>query len=92
MSGTRVEGGRRRAKSAKRAVALSAAAGFAVVLALVRQAHPATGTTSTHTVPQSTGSSASSSGTWEDDSGSSLDGGTLAPPSGASPPASSHTS
>ena len=34
---TRVEAGRRRAKAAKRAVALTAAAGFAVVLALVRQ-------------------------------------------------------
>src|SRR5215471_2626287 len=33
MSGTRVEAGRRRAKAAKRAVALAAASGFAVVLA-----------------------------------------------------------
>ena len=44
MSGTRVEGGRRRARVAKRAVALTAVAGFAVVLGLVRQGHPATGT------------------------------------------------
>jgi len=39
---SRVEAGRRRAKAAKRAVALTAAAGFAVVLALARQGHPAT--------------------------------------------------
>ena len=90
MSGTRVEGGRRRAKAAKRAVALTAAAGFAVVLALVRQGHPATGASSTRNVPQSTGSPSSSSSSWED--GSSLDGGTLAPPSSQSPPAASHTS
>jgi hypothetical protein len=90
MSGTRVEGGRRRASAAKRAVALTAAAGFAVVLALVRQGHPATGASPTHSVSQSTGSSSSSSHTWED--GSSLDGGTLAPPSSQSPSATSHTS
>jgi hypothetical protein len=91
MSGTRVEGGRRRARAAKRAVALTAAAGFAVVLALVRLGHPATAASSTHNVPQSSGSSSSSSSTWQDD-GSSLDGGTLAPPSSQSPPAFSHTS
>lgn len=90
MSETRVEGGRRRARAAKRAVALTAAAGFAVTLALVREAHPATGASSTHGVPQSTGSSSSSS--QSEDDGSSFGGGTLAPPTSQSPPAFSHTS
>src|SRR5689334_14403984 len=58
---TRIEAGRRRARAAKRAVALTAAAGFAVLLAVARQGHPATGTstipTSTTSVSHSPGSS-----------------------------------
>jgi len=92
---SRVEAGRRRAKAAKRAVALTAAAGFAVVLALARQGHPATvvptHSSSTGSVAQSTGSS-SRSGNSEDDDTSSLGGGSLAPPSSATPPVATHTS
>lgn len=91
---TRVEAGRRRARAAKRAVTVAAAAGFAVVLALARQGHPATGTSSTGGAPQSTGSSSSS--VKRDDGSelgdSQLDGGSLAPPSGGSPSAATHTS
>jgi hypothetical protein len=86
---TRVEAGRRRAKAAKRAVALTAVAGFAVLLGVARQGHPATGT-STPSVSNSTGSSSSLYG--EDDSGSSLGGGYIAPSSGGSPPVASQTS
>jgi hypothetical protein len=86
---TRVEAGRRRARAAKRAVALTAAAGFAVLLAVARQGHPATGT-STPSVSHSTGSSSSLQ--QEDDSGSSLGGGSIAPSSGGSPPVASQTS
>jgi len=92
---SRVEAGRRRAKAAKRAVALTAATGFAVVLALARQGHPATvvptHSTSAGSVAQSTGSS-SRSGNSEDDDTSSLGGGSLAPPSSATPPVATHTS
>jgi hypothetical protein len=85
---TRVEAGRRRAKAAKRAVAFTAAAGFAVVLALARQGHPAAGTASTtHTAPQSKGSSSVNG-----QGGFALGGGSLSPSSGVSPPAASHTS
>jgi hypothetical protein len=91
---TRVEQGRRRARAAKRAVALAAAAGFAVVLGLVRQGHPAAGAVATHTGHRSTGSSSSSP--VERQGGSALGGGsgtgTLAPSSGASPPVASRTS
>lgn len=86
---TRVEAGRRRARAAKRAVALTAAAGFAVVLAVARQGHPATGTPTTRTVQESTGS-ASSSATRQ--SGSTLGGGSIAPSSGGSPSAATATS
>jgi hypothetical protein len=92
---TRVEAGRRRARAAKRAVALTAAAGFAVAVGLVRQGHPATGTSSTRTVPQSTGSSSSSSLGRQSGSqldGTQLGGGSIAPSSGGSPSASTHTS
>jgi hypothetical protein len=76
---TRVEAGRRRAQLAKRAVALAAAAGFAVSLALVRVGHPATATSpSAHTRSQS-GSSLSPSESERDDS--TLGGGSIAPPS-----------
>ncbi len=92
---TRVERGRRRARAAKRAVALTAAAGFAVVLALVRLGHPAAGTVSTrtvstHTVHSSTGSSSSSARKGD----STLGGGdgSLAPSSGGSPSVASQTS
>src|SRR5438445_2012863 len=86
---TRVEAGRRRARAAKRAVTLTAAAGFAVVLALARLGHPAAGTATTRTVQASTGSP-SSSATRQD--GSSLGGGSLAPSAGGSPPAATHSS
>jgi hypothetical protein len=86
---TRVEAGRRRARAAKRAVAFTAATGFAVVLALARQGHPATGTSTTRTVQDSAGSSSSSA---TRQGGSSLGGGSLAPSTGASPPAATHTS
>ena len=77
---SRVEAGRRRAKAAKRAVALTAAAGFAVVLALARQGHPATGASSTRSAPHSTGTSSPSLS----QSGSTLGGGSVAPSSGGS--------
>jgi hypothetical protein len=88
---TRVEAGRRRARAAKRAVTLTAAAGFAVLLAVARQGHPAAGA-STPSVSHSTGSSSASSLYGEDDSGSSLGGGSIAPSSGGSPPVASQTS
>jgi hypothetical protein len=88
---TRVEAGRRRARAAKRVVTLTAAAGFAVLLAVARQGHPAAGT-STPSVSHSTGSSSTSSVYGEDDSGSSLGGGSIAPSSGGSPPVASQTS
>jgi hypothetical protein len=89
---TRVEAGRKRATAAKRAVTLTAAAGFVVLLAVARQGHPATGT-STPSVSDSTGSSSSSSSLdREGDSGSSLGGGSIAPSSGGSPPVASQTS
>jgi hypothetical protein len=89
---TRVEAGRRRAKAAKRAVAITAAAGFAVLLAVVRQGHPAAGT-STPSVSQSTGSASSLSGSdYSQSYGTQLDGGSIAPPSGGSPPVASQTS
>jgi hypothetical protein len=89
---TRVEAGRRRARAAKRAVTLTAAAGFAVLLAVARLGHPAAGTsttpTSTTSVSHSTGSSSSLN-----QSGSSLGGGSIASPSsGGSPPVASQTS
>jgi hypothetical protein len=88
---TRVEAGRRRARAAKRAVTLTAAAGFAVLLAVARQGHPAAGTsttpTSTTSVSHATGSSSLNQ------SGSSLGGGSIASPSsGGSPPVASQTS
>jgi len=64
-------------------------AGFAVVLALARQGHPATGTSSTDTAPQSKGAASSSV---ERDDDSALGGGSLAPSTGGSPPAATHTS
>jgi hypothetical protein len=91
---TRIEAGRRRAKAAKRALGLTSAAGFAVALALARQGHPAAGgpTTSSSTSGVD-GSTASSSRSHEsDDHGSTLQGGSLASPSGGSPPVATHTS
>ena len=88
---TRVEAGRRRARAAKRAVAFTAAAGFAVLLAVARLGHPAAGTSTTPTsntsVSHSTGSASSLN-----ESGSSLGGGSIAPSSGGSPPVASQTS
>jgi hypothetical protein len=88
---TRVNGGRRRARAAKRAVTLTAAAGFAVLLAVARQGHPATGTSTTATSTTSVSHSAGSP-SFLDDEGSSLGGGSIAPSSGGSPPVASQTS
>ncbi|HET8752541.1 MAG TPA: hypothetical protein VFM43_08465 [Gaiellaceae bacterium] len=91
---TRIEAARRRAKAAKRAVALVAAVGFAVVLGLARQGHPAGGTSPARAVSH-TDEGRSSSVDRSDDSDSddsTLGGGTLAQPSNGSPPATTHTS
>jgi hypothetical protein len=88
---SRVEAGRRRARTAKRAVTITAAAGFAVLIAVARQGHPATGA-STPSVSHSTGRSSSpdESGSQSDDS--QLGGGSIAPSSGGSPPVATQTS
>jgi hypothetical protein len=94
---TRIEAGRRRARAAKRAVALTAAAGFAVLLAVARQGHPATGTSTTPTSTTSVSHSAGNPSS-RDHEGSELDesqfgGGSIAPSSsGGSPPVASQTS
>jgi hypothetical protein len=76
---TRVEAGRRRAQVAKRLVALTAATGFAVALALVRQGHPATATSpSTRTGSQSASTPSSES----ERRGSTLGGGFISPSPG----------
>ena len=73
-STSRVEAGRRRASTAKRAVALTAASGFVVVLGVARHAHP--GTAATHTAQSSsTGVSSDAQG------GFSLGGGSITSPS-----------
>lgn len=75
---SRVEAGRRRASAAKRAVALTAAGGFVVLLGVVRHAHP--GAAANPSQP-STGVSSDAQ------SGFSLGGGSIspsAPPSGSS--------
>jgi hypothetical protein len=88
---TRVEAGRRRARAAKRAVTITAAAGFVVLLAVARQGHPAAGTSTTPTSNSSVSQSSGSSSSLE--SGSSLGGGgSIAPSSGGSPPVASQTS
>lgn len=104
MAEGRVEAVRRRARAAKRAIALIAAAAFAVVLALARQGHPATGVPAISGGPNGAGQSTASSsqshdgdddGEHDDDDGSllgALVGGLLAPSSSESPPAGSHTS
>ena len=91
---TRVEAGRRRAQLAKRAVAVTAATGFAVALALVRQGHPATATSSSTPTRSQSGSSLSSFESERDDStlGSTLGGGSIAPPSSAPAPVATATS
>jgi hypothetical protein len=101
MSRTRIEAARRRARAAKRAIALTAAAAFAVVLALARQGHPAIGAP---TVSGGNGlaptASSSQSHDGDDDGERDDDGsllgdlvrGLLAPSSSESPPAASHTS
>ena len=77
-SNSRVEAGRRRASAAKRAVALTAAGGFVVVLGVARHAHP--GTAATHTA-QSTSTGVSS----DAQSSLTLGGGAITSPSVASP-------
>ena len=103
MAEGRIEAARRRVRAAKRAIALTAAAAFAVVLALARQGHPATGTQAISGGPNGVGQSTASSSQLldgdddgeHDDDGSLLGGllgGLLAPSSSESPPAGSHTS
>lgn len=104
MSRTRIEAARRRARAAKRAIALTAAAAFAVVLALARQGHPAIGVPTASGGPNGVAPTASSSQSHDgDDDGEHDDGeegsllgglvhGLLAPSSSESPPAASHTS
>jgi hypothetical protein len=103
MAEGRIEAARRRARAAKRAIALSAAAAFAVVLALARQGHPGAGVPAISGGPNGVGpSTASSSQSHDgdddgehDDDGSllgALVGGLLAPSSSESTPAGSHTS
>ena len=76
---SRVDAGRRRASVAKRAVALTAAGGFVVALALARQTHPGAAATN-RTTPLSPPSGLSS----EVDQGLSLGGGSIAAPSSES--------
>jgi hypothetical protein len=81
MSGSsRVDAGRRRASSAKRAVALTAAGGFLVVLGLARQAHPGTAATTPLQRSPSTGIPS------EAQQGFSLGGGSIGPSSSGSLP------
>jgi hypothetical protein len=89
---TRVEAGRRRAQAAKRAAAVTAATGFALALALVRQGHPAT--SNSHSSPTRTGSQSGSARSFEgdDEGGSTLDGGSIAPASGGIAPVATSTS
>ena len=79
---SRVDAGRRRASAAKRAVALTAAGGFVVVLGLARQAHPGAAAT-TH---RSDGTSSSGLPSPDREQGSSLGGGWIVPSSGGSAP------
>src|SRR5262249_7247830 len=88
---TRVEAGRRRARAAKRAVTLTAAAGFAVLLAVAPQGHPAAGTSTTRTSTAKVSHAAGNSSSLGQN-GSQLGGGSIAPSSGGNPPASSQTS
>ncbi|HEY2355557.1 MAG TPA: hypothetical protein VGH79_11735 [Gaiellaceae bacterium] len=87
---TRVEAGKRRAQLAKRTVALTAATGFAVALALVRQGHPATATSSS----TRTGSQPARTRSFESDDGGgpTFGGGSIAPPSSVTPPVATATS
>jgi hypothetical protein len=89
---TRIEGARRRAHAAKRAAAVTAATGFVVALALVRQGHPAT--TNPNSTPTGTGSQSGSVRSFEsdDDGGSTFGGGSIAPPSGGVAPVATSTS
>jgi len=86
---TRVEAGRKRAQAAKRTVALTAATGFAVAIALVRAGHPATATS-----PSSSSGSrpASSSSSEEREREGTLGGGSIAPSSRGPAPVATATS
>jgi len=78
---SRIDAGRGRAATAKRAVALTAAGGFVVVLALARQAHPgAAAAQSSRLSPPAALSS-------EVQQGFQLGGGSIASPGGGSQPA-----
>jgi hypothetical protein len=77
---SRIDLGRGRAATAKRAVSLAAAGGFLVVLALARQAHP--GAAAGSSTPLSPPAALSS----EVQQGFQLGGGSIAPPSGGSQP------
>jgi hypothetical protein len=87
--GSRIDGGRGRAASAKRAVSLAAAGGFLVVLALVRHAHPGAAATSNSRLSPPAALSS------EVQQGLSLGGGSIASAGGSSraaPQAQSSTS
>jgi len=88
---SRIEAGRRRVRQAKRALAGAAVAGFAVVLVLARQGHPASGRPASSGVAQPS-SSVRAAGYRERDDDSTLAGGSLAPSGGGAPSAASHTS
>jgi hypothetical protein len=82
-SESRIEAGRNRAAAAKRAVALTAAGGFLVVLGLARLAHPgATATRSSQLAPPASISS-------EVRQGLQLGGGSISSPSNGSSPGTS---
>ena len=79
---SRLDAGRRRASAAKRAVALTAAGGFVVVLGLARLTHPGAAATASHPDPTASAGLSSS----DQEQGSTLDGGWIAPSSGGSAP------
>jgi len=85
----RVEAGRRRAQRAKRTVAVTAATGFAIALALVRQGHPATATGQSSRTGSQSGRVPSSD---HDQRGVTRGGGTIAPSSRVTPPVATATS
>jgi hypothetical protein len=75
---SRIDEGRGRAASAKRAVTLAAAGGFLVALALVRHAHPGAAATSNSRLSPPAALSS------EVQQGLSLGGGSIAPAGGSS--------
>jgi uncharacterized membrane protein YgcG len=86
---TRIEAGRRRAQVAKRTLAVTAATGFAVALALVRHGQPATANSSSTRTGSQSRSTPSSQG---ERRGFSFGGGSIAPSSNESPSFGTSTS